>query len=434
MTRPLPPQPNLDQLRHQAKDLLRRHGRGDASARECLRHLREFSDLSNQDLDQASLKLHQAQYALAMDYGFGSWDAMKKHVGSPSATEESRIETRDGATVLRGLEHIVIGSDSGRQNSVLACLTAALQSQGVEITYTQLMGLSGGAFRLQYSGCPSAACAQCGFDLVEQLAGVLDVAIRSYGTDKHCASDAAHQRNRSRQAARVAVAESIQRGIPALWNSEECGLVVGHRGRDEWLVRKYSQQDSGYKSVSGWPWGFLVLRPGPAPRVSPEMYIDSLRLAVRLHQSPAIAEYASGRAAYDRWIRYLLRDDYAEDPTVTNWFGRALRNGSIYGTLFCARQLAEEYLRDAAEVLGKSGQADAATGLNQAAAEARRHWQHMDKPREGFACPWSLQPWHIGELSNWTHAVRQTQAQALEELAQIDDRMFASIQRAIETL
>ena len=64
--RHFPVRPNLDQLRNQAKDLLRAILRGDSYAVEELRkHHRE--------LDPAAAKLADVQFALARSYGLASW-------------------------------------------------------------------------------------------------------------------------------------------------------------------------------------------------------------------------------------------------------------------------------------------------------------------------------------------------------------------------
>jgi hypothetical protein len=62
MSRQLPSHPNLEHLRKQAKDLLR--------------------DLQQRD---PSLKLSDAQHALAREYGFASWPKLKVHVESLSS-------------------------------------------------------------------------------------------------------------------------------------------------------------------------------------------------------------------------------------------------------------------------------------------------------------------------------------------------------------
>lgn len=65
--RHFPVRPNLDQLRHQAKDLLRAIRAGDSVAREELRKHHPKSG------DPATAKLADAQLALARSYGLASW-------------------------------------------------------------------------------------------------------------------------------------------------------------------------------------------------------------------------------------------------------------------------------------------------------------------------------------------------------------------------
>ena len=94
----LPPKPSLEQLRKQAKDLLKSHRAGDPSCYPVLRRLNRFADATDAGILQADLALKEAQFALAMDYGFASWDAIKKHV--------------QGQTDRRYL-HLLCGDNSG---------------------------------------------------------------------------------------------------------------------------------------------------------------------------------------------------------------------------------------------------------------------------------------------------------------------------------
>src|SRR5215470_425793 len=64
----LPAQPDLDQLRHQAKDLLHAAQRGDPGAAA------RISAVSGR------LILSSAQLALAREYGFASWSRLKLEV------------------------------------------------------------------------------------------------------------------------------------------------------------------------------------------------------------------------------------------------------------------------------------------------------------------------------------------------------------------
>jgi len=74
---PLPARPSLEQLRKQAKELLRayRAGDGAASAR-----VRAHSPRLSQQGRSAPASLADAQFVLAREYGFESWARLKRHV------------------------------------------------------------------------------------------------------------------------------------------------------------------------------------------------------------------------------------------------------------------------------------------------------------------------------------------------------------------
>ncbi|MBM3822655.1 MAG: ankyrin repeat domain-containing protein [Verrucomicrobia bacterium] len=81
MPQSLPPRPNLEHLKNQAKDLLRSYRAGDPSA---ARRFRESSQ-SGQDVPDAphpapSISLANAQCVIAREYGFESWTKLKEHV------------------------------------------------------------------------------------------------------------------------------------------------------------------------------------------------------------------------------------------------------------------------------------------------------------------------------------------------------------------
>ena len=65
--RHLPVRPDLDQLRHQAKDLLREIRRGDPAA------LADLAENHPEQVDPGSAKLADAQLVLARSYGVPSW-------------------------------------------------------------------------------------------------------------------------------------------------------------------------------------------------------------------------------------------------------------------------------------------------------------------------------------------------------------------------
>lgn len=80
MSPTLPFQPSLEHLKRQAKDLLRAHQQGDVAACAPLRQLHYFTHASDTEILAAPLTLRQAQHAVAKEYGFANWVAMKTTV------------------------------------------------------------------------------------------------------------------------------------------------------------------------------------------------------------------------------------------------------------------------------------------------------------------------------------------------------------------
>ena len=75
-----PGRPNLDQLKHQAKDLLRSGRDRDVAALSRFRILPAFAQATDADLSHAALALHDAQSVIAREQGFESWNALREHV------------------------------------------------------------------------------------------------------------------------------------------------------------------------------------------------------------------------------------------------------------------------------------------------------------------------------------------------------------------
>ena len=75
-----PERPNLEQLKRQAKDLLRSARANDAAALARFRNLPAFASMSDVDLSRAALALHDAQSVIAREHGFESWNALRERV------------------------------------------------------------------------------------------------------------------------------------------------------------------------------------------------------------------------------------------------------------------------------------------------------------------------------------------------------------------
>lgn len=96
--RRLPPNPNLDHLKHQAKDLLQDHANCSPEAAQRIREFHpRFSRASDAEIFAAAFKLSDAQLTIARESGFLSWPRLKRHVEKPTdlnRPHHERIEDR----------------------------------------------------------------------------------------------------------------------------------------------------------------------------------------------------------------------------------------------------------------------------------------------------------------------------------------------------
>lgn len=98
MRRQLPAKPHLDHLKSQAKDLLDAHRRGEPEAFARIRDsVPAFAGMSDEAIAAATFALHDAQSAIAREYGCVSWAELRTRVSAMTAEPELTIRRQDGS-------------------------------------------------------------------------------------------------------------------------------------------------------------------------------------------------------------------------------------------------------------------------------------------------------------------------------------------------
>jgi hypothetical protein len=433
MTRTLPPRPDFTQLKHQAKDLLRAHERKDASACPALRRLRRFASADDAGILAQPLALHEAQYALALEYGFASWNALKRYVEKVTG-RPSPVRREKDRTYVAGLEGHGIGCKDEHDNSVIACIAGVMAALGEDFSYPYLMGASGAAFRVQLhqpNWCPSAACAPCGYDCVPGAMAVTGYRLTWISTGiPGPAFGKCEPRPEGVVKAGPAIATSIERGVPVIFGSEESGLVVGYRPDGQRILRPYEHQKDGYVDTDKWPWETGIIEPHDIPVNRHEAVVNSLRLAVTLANAERFEHYLSGFAALQKWADDLLDESRFAGLTDKNWFEPAHANGYCYPCLWSARLNAEKYLR---EVAGEFEEPVRSRLLELAGLYQRMH-ETLSRTKPDFECVWSLQPWMLKSPANWTLAIRQKESDLLREALAIERQAISGIEKVLTLL
>ena len=126
MSRSLPAKPSLRFLKEEAKDLLKAQRHKEDTVCPTLRLLRRFRDSTDSEILSAEVALHEAQFALAMDYGFASWDALVQEVRSAGEAVVFRDDRAAGVS-FRG--------DRLREDTFSLAVTAALGLLGRSLDY-----------------------------------------------------------------------------------------------------------------------------------------------------------------------------------------------------------------------------------------------------------------------------------------------------------
>jgi hypothetical protein len=86
--RPLPPNPSLDHLKYQAKDLLKGQAARDPAVAQLIREFHpRFGRATDAEIFNAHLKLSDAQLTIAREAGFPSWARLKRHIEKPTLAD-----------------------------------------------------------------------------------------------------------------------------------------------------------------------------------------------------------------------------------------------------------------------------------------------------------------------------------------------------------
>jgi ankyrin repeat protein len=108
----LPDRSNLDHLKKQAKDLIRRYRNRDPEAIARFRRaLPAAAERSDEEIAALDLRLHDAQSCVARDHGFASWADLRRYVEAQSAYRDNRA-----ARVLGWLKLVYAGELDGTAN------------------------------------------------------------------------------------------------------------------------------------------------------------------------------------------------------------------------------------------------------------------------------------------------------------------------------
>ena len=427
MARSLPKKPNLSRLKNEAKSILKAHRRKDLKGCGILRNVKKFAAASDEKLFGAKVTLHDAQFALALEYGFKGWAALKEHLDGLARGRAAPGAPGEGEAEIEGVPDLSWGA--GKDCTFIGALEAALAVIDHPVSYADMMGFTGVAFRARWGPgggehwCPSCAIGEMPEEeeLIRKTTGWQIESDVKFGVKKG-----------SRDATAEKIVASIDRGLPvvAYVSCLNMGTIFGYRdhGR-KLLARDYDSPGP----VLEWPAGRIgpmqqYLSEWRRPPLKKELLRESCALAVRNWNRKRGdggvqgRKYTYGSLAFSAWVGDLRLWDSLSQRKRKQLTGISL---FAFDSLLDARRSAVKYLAGNESLLGGA----AAKSL----AEARDIYR---RELGGLLEPLSAEIGTIGEnkaeiVANWSTGLQIRTAGTLEAAAKMEDRAIAALQAAV---
>ena len=309
-----------------------------------------------------------------------------------------------------------------RGSSIHAGQAAIMAAIGEDVTYTELLGASSLAFRMQVHRelCPSSPHSFCGYQCIAGSNEALPWKFRVFEVKPDDAKGVAQ--------ARKAVAASIDRGVPVLYGSEEDGVIVGYQaGGEKWLCL-HPMRDGGRKMFveEKWPWGVAVFTERKASVPSrKKLALAALAQAVKMSVADDKGDYVLGFKAWDLWLAKLAELETLDAETR----GKSMMGNSwIYTTLVAYRGVAAEYLKSVAGEFND----EAAGHLKTAADLYARMADEVLTDTDHCALTVAPTPWSLKKGQEWTQAMRAGQIKRLKQALPLERQAIAEIEEALK--
>ena len=360
MAHSLPDKPSVEYLQKEAKDLLKAQQTGDQRVCDTFRSLQRFAQATASKILTSDISLHEAQFALAMDYGFASWAQLMANVDA--LARQSDDERAEHRVVIKDVPagHFDIHWDMS-----VRAMETLLAFRGIEAEPDEWLAVAGDAFSLCHASHWQGTAYLCTpTNPIQNLTEGYGFAYSSThaGPTGPLFGKTYQERLEPTRVALRRIHAEIDAGRPVLISGAEahCGsssLVVGYETDRDWLChvgdgRPYRwvplrgvaegaiQEEFGLMDgrcrgtvtpgfVGGWQANpaYLVGErqedPGDESRVR-----QALRRAIQLHSAPKFhrqnwggVDYYFGIEAYEMWAEELESLDYPSDlegPFETN--------------------------------------------------------------------------------------------------------------------
>ncbi len=331
----------------------------------------------------------------------------------------------EDAVIIEGIGRLDWGI--GIENSFLGAVYRVDEKFGQNVSYEDIVGLSGYGFRLHFYDrwCPSSPDATCGRDVGAEILNKLGYTFDVYLSESLDVSEELEEMAKTDEQILEIMKNTIDAGLPViaidLIQTPEWGIVTGYqKGGEEFFCRTYFDMTEGYEIAQKMPWVIYAITGKQDVDVAPE-YKNSLSLAEELYNTEKYDDYFSGIKASEEWIDALGDEESFEGMDDSTLYEVLLANWWTYYSLLEARKIAKEYLFNNKDKFGVDTEI-----INQLAGLYGQEVEILESGFENVPSPFTEE-----ELSAWTSEIREKQIETMESFLEVE-REVNNILRQIE--
>ena len=247
---------------------------------------------------------------------------------------ETKVKHHDGKTWIDGIKG---WTPRDMADDIHAARYTVLRAIGIDVTYEELLGVSGMAFRLQVTEdlCPSSANSFCGFRSCVRSLQLFPWSVRLVEFN--------HEDVKELKQARAAVIDSINRGIPVHYGNIVDGVIIGYLNDGQQWLCLHPMKGRKEPFVKNELPETLIL-PGEPKSGTPEkkqLALDALKQALEMAGAGTAEEYAVGFNTWQLWLTKLAEFQKQTNPINPETI---CGNAWIYFALIESRRAAVKYL------------------------------------------------------------------------------------------
>ncbi len=343
------------------------------------------------------------------------------------AMDERRLPDGFAGKVLESVPVLAWGAD--KDCTFIGALEAALAVTDHPWSYTDLMGVSGLAFRVRwYQG--KQGHVWCGSSAVGEQPDEMEAVQRATGWRLRLVNHLDESPAPDTSQYVPDIMASLDAGLPVLAYPEHYDMALIYAYTDEGrtlLLRDYYSGENVLRIAAEKLGPFLVFVDRHAtPQPPREALLGALTMALHNWRRQVLdwgaGVYRYGEACYPAWVSDINQCDELTDDERQNLFSTATWN---LAGLVGARLAAESYLKAHADLLDGEGR--------EAVRRAAGHYGALNAYlRETLAKENALPGmWSCGSAENWTPEAREGDRQILARCAELDEAAVSELERAL---